>query len=186
MKISAFKKDAPLYRAPVLILFITYLVILAWVIIFKCNVNGEMHVSRNQSWTLWERLSVNLIPFQSTIRSFATASTIGIIEFFFNLIVFVPFGLLLKFLTSNKTTLISAALTSLSVEIFQLFSGWGGPDPTDLIMNFLGALLGVYLYNLLRPKIKDNAINIIVVCCLVLAIPLSVFATVNSIIYFPV
>ena len=186
MKVKIFKKDSPPCKGLILVLLAAYFVILAWVIIFKCNVNGEMHVLRNQSRTLWERMEECLYPFQSTVRAFATQSPIGIIEFFFNLIVFIPFGILFRFLTNTRATLISAALTTLAVEVFQLFSGWGGPDPTDLIMNFGGALLGVHIYRLLRPKIKDYAVNIAACCCLLVAVPVAVFAIVNSIIHFPV
>jgi len=185
MKISIFKKDARLSKPIITILIVLYFIILAWVIIFKCNANNQMHIARNQAKSLMERLAFYPIPFQSTFKAFKDGDIMCIIEFFFNIIVFIPFGLLLRFHLNPKYTLISAGLTSLSVEVFQLLSGWGGPDPTDVILNFGGTLIGVYLYRAFRPRLKDRAINFIAVLCSAAALPVSAFAVINTIVNFP-
>ena len=70
-------------------------------------------------------------------------------------------------------------------EVYQLFSAWGGPDITDVILNGLGVYLGILLYNFLSPRIKSKVINTCALVTIVIAIPLDIFAIINSIINFP-
>ena len=74
---------------------------------------------------------------------------------------------------------------SLSFEIYQLFSCWGGPDISDVILNVLGVFLGAILYDFLITRISSKVINTLALVCIVIAIPLDIFAIINSIIHFP-
>ncbi|MBO5907403.1 MAG: VanZ family protein [Clostridia bacterium] len=170
------------------ILFFTYLIIIAWVIIFKCNVTADMQIAKNQATPLIDRFLVNIIPFQSFIVSVGTSYRFTYAEFFMNFFVFIPMGLGLPFFLGKKkhlTLYITAAIT-LAVEIFQLFSGWGGFDTTDLILNFLGGLVGYALYNKLRPRLSDATVNKITVILLCVFLPFAIAVSVVTALNFPI
>ncbi len=178
------KLNTPLFWA----LFITYLLILAWIIIFKCNVTSDMQIEKNLAKPLIERLLVDIIPFKSFIVSMGSSYKFTYVEFFLNFFAFIPMGLALPFFLGEKkhlTLYITAAIT-LSVEIFQLFSGWGGFDTTDLILNFSGGLVGYIIYNKLRAKIKDTTINKITLALLCVFLPFAVAVTAITALNFPV
>ena len=44
-------------------------------------------------------------------------------------------------------------------ETIQLLTGFGWFDIVDLMVNVLGGFLGIGIYALLRPKLKDEIIN---------------------------
>lgn len=67
-----------------------------------------------------------------------------------NILVFVPFGLMLPLVDKRKRnflqTLINALTLVLGIELFQLFSAFGAFDVDDIILNCLGAALGYGIY----------------------------------------
>lgn len=101
--------------------------------------------------------SIVLIPFKSifTCFSMAAAGETGffIVNFFGNMAMFIPIGffvMLLWRVTGKRAVLIGFGV-SLAIEICQLFTGRCS-DVDDLIINTLGALLGVAVYKLLNIK----------------------------------
>lgn len=188
MKKTDKSTEIKLNKGVLIALFCVYTVILAWVIIFKCNVTADMQIAKNQATPLIDRFLISIIPFKSFIVSMGTSYRFTYVEFFMNFLVFIPMGTALPFFLGEKKkfTLHITALTTLSVEIFQLFSGWGGFDTTDLILNFSGGLVGYILYNKFRPKIKDGTINKITLALLSVFLPFAIAVTVVTIIHFPV
>jgi glycopeptide antibiotics resistance protein len=69
-------------------------------------------------------------------------------EFFGNLILFAPFSILLMlgegYMNKRKIVLM-AFCASLSIEIIQLLTGLGHTDLDDLILNTLGAYVGIWV-----------------------------------------
>ena len=74
-----------------------------------------------------------------------------------NIIWFVPFGVLLPALTklNNIKIMLSAALLSFIIEFMQFAFGTGISEIDDLILNILGAFIGLIIYRLiLKIRIK--------------------------------
>ena len=89
--------------------------------------------------------TLNLIPFQD----FSTSNITGMI---LNAIMFAPLGFLLPLIFERYRrwgrTLAAGFLTSLTVELVQLFTFWA-TDVDDLIMNTLGTFVGFQLAKLI-------------------------------------
>lgn len=129
------------------VLFVLYLVILVWVILFKLQFTlSDIDHTR----------SVNLIPFH---YSTAAGEQFHIGEVRDNVLIFIPFGILLSML-APKMKLRSKILiflgTSLVLETMQYVLTIGGTDITDLITNVSGGAIGIGLYALLLKVVKDK------------------------------
>lgn len=108
---------------------------------------------------------INLVPFRS-IRSYFTHYSRGffMVNFWGNIVMFMPWGFGLVLLWRRKQRLPSVLLHSLgltlTIETVQLFIG-RSVDVDDLILNFLGSCLGAALYFVVRkrfPGIQDLAV----------------------------
>lgn len=64
----------------------------------------------------------------------------------FNIILFIPLGILLRFGLKSKTCMIITFLLSLGIELIQLLTGRGVFEISDIIDNFLGGVLGIIIY----------------------------------------
>ncbi|MBO5981462.1 MAG: VanZ family protein [Clostridia bacterium] len=102
----------------------------------------------------------NLIPFKVFYETFNEVFYTGNINYFLinflgNIILFVPFGIFLPLLW-NISYAKAVGITfciSLFIETAQLFLP-RGTDVDDLILNTLGALLGVFVYMLMKKILK--------------------------------
>ena len=170
-------------------LTVIYIILLIWIIVFKCNYNEGLHIETNRAMTLMERLTYKKIPFEKFIEAVRGGGILAVLElvaFFFNVICFLPYGALFRFFTEKKWLIVTTcAIFSLGVEVFQLFSCWGGPDYIDIISNTFGAFLGLFIYDFLRPRINDLMINKIAKWSVIISTPVALFAIINSIINFP-
>ena len=85
-------------------------------------------------------VTVNVIPFIYMIPDFANACL--------NVLLFIPFGFFLPILWEKfrnvKRTIVAGLLTTLFVEISQLFTG-RATDIDDVITNILGTIIGYYI-----------------------------------------
>lgn len=127
--------------------------------------------------------SVNLIPF----------SDFGSPRFLFqvvmNAVMLIPLGFLLPLLwdvfRSWKATLFAGFLTSLQIEVFQLFC-FRATDIDDLIMNTLGCGIGyVFAWLLFRKRWKNHSENHLTdlkQCVFFYAVPLLVIIFVRTMI----
>ena len=168
------------------VLLASYAVILLWIIVFKCNMNEELNIQENLSKTLWERFTYRIEPFIALRTGLFHGRTNELLAGIFNIACFIPIGMALSFIMNTKRGLCISALAVLSVEIFQLFSGFGGFDYSDVILNTLGTYLGYVLSGAVIKKMSARTVNII---ALSLIPPLTLFAIVvfiRTIILFPV
>jgi glycopeptide antibiotics resistance protein len=113
-----------------------YLLILLWLVLFKFSFDISAVLDHQMR-------SLNLIPF-------AGSSLDNLREKIDNLVVFIPFGLLLS--VNLKRINLWRKLTfvfifSLAVETLQFVLAIGVADITDVITNTLGGLLGLMLYD---------------------------------------
>lgn len=85
------------------------------------------------------RYNLSLIPFED----------VSLIMLFLNLLLFVPYGILLPCVFKNlniKKVVMIGFFTSLSIEVTQLFGG-RYTEIDDLIINTLGTLVGFIIYS---------------------------------------
>ena len=163
-----------------------YTIIVLWIIVFKCNVNDSLHIQENLEKTLWERFTYRLIPFTDLaylIRS-RTFDLEGL-AFLFNIISFMPLGMFLMLFMNKKKSVITLFLFSLGVEIFQLFTGFGGFDPTDLLLNTSGAFFGCLLFKPVYKQFTERALNASLLVTATLLGIWAAFAVVRTIVMFP-
>jgi len=80
-----------------------------------------------------------------------------IFENMWNIVMFVPIGVLFSFITSRKRMAVFLAFVlSLCIELIQLFSMRGLFEFDDMFHNTLGAVIGCLVYMLLRKRKRDN------------------------------
>ena len=185
-KITPKEEQEKINRSNVILLFSFYIIVLLWVIVFKCNAYNELHIDKNLAKPLWERFTRRLIPFQDIVVSIATRNVVDILSFFFNIICCIPGGMLLGFFLKKKWGLIWSTVFILGVELFQLFSGWGGFDLTDIFLNVFGVYLGYLVFDWLYPKLSNKAINSAVLITLIPAFAATTFAIVRTILTSPI
>ncbi|MBQ7944226.1 MAG: VanZ family protein [Lachnospiraceae bacterium] len=102
----------------------------------------------------------NLIPFRVFVETYNEVFVNGHVTYFLinilgNIILFMPFGLVIPLLwkVSCKRTLVIGFCTSLFIEVSQMFLK-RVTDIDDLMLNTMGVLLGVMVYSLLKRCCK--------------------------------
>ena len=128
------------------VLFITYMVLLVWIILFKfsCSINEIINLDKIRR--------INLIPFYDPINIHFHYT-----EMIENVLIFIPFGIYLKMLNKeNKKIIIYGLLLSLALELSQFVFSIGATDITDIITNTLGTTIGVYGYVILEKVFKNK------------------------------
>jgi glycopeptide antibiotics resistance protein len=126
--------------------FAAYLLILLWLVLFKFSydpfgVIRDFHVR-----------TLNLIPFAMAHRS----------EMVSNIVVFIPFGLMLGVCFSELRLRSKLAIIlgfSFGVEVVQFLLAIGVSDITDVIMNGLGGLLGIVGYQAASKLTKQESLE---------------------------
>ena len=135
------KRDiSVIFRHVMTALCIIYLLYLLTVTVFLREGNFEV------------KISSELIPFRNLYRIFKNKTYRELIEVIANILVFVPYGFLLKSIMPKKKYLPIAlgAITTVSIEIIQYFSKRGVFDVNDMINNLIGVLIGYGVYLLLK------------------------------------
>ncbi len=104
----------------------------------------------------------NLIPFKVFYETYIEVFEKGnvyyfLINFLGNIVIFMPFGLFIPALwgVNAKKTVAIGFLASLFIELCQMFLA-RGTDVDDLMLNTVGALLGVIIYKACLKRIKNN------------------------------
>lgn len=111
--------------------FMLFLILLIWIIVFKFRLDFS---------SLKYIRSINLIPFK------ANGVVNGMKETIINLLLFVPLGMYLQyFLKNKKVKIIIIVLISFCFEAIQYILHIGVSDITDIIMNTVGGIIGIYL-----------------------------------------
>ncbi len=130
------------------ILFALYLFILLWLVFFK--------FSFDFSWVLaYQTRSLVLNPF----ADLSHANLQGMV---YNVVVFIPFGLLLSVNLQRATfwrRLAFIILFSLAIEVIQFVFAIGVTDITDVITNTFGGFLGLLLYDLSNKYVDDEKLD---------------------------
>ncbi|QDK71201.1 VanZ family protein [Lactococcus protaetiae] len=129
------------------ILFTIYSLILIWIILFKLSfhpINFLINVNTR---------SLNLVPF---------ALSGGRREVLLNVLIFVPFGVLLNMVGRKIPFLLKILIIcaiSFLFESLQYLLSIGASDVTDLITNSLGGLIGLSLYSIARKLGQERKVD---------------------------
>lgn len=138
-------------------LLVVYLLILIWVVFFKLRFSIASTLDHHQR-------SLNLVPFGApTIIN----GEISYGEAMWNVLFFIPFGLLLNVNFKKINFLLKLSLivgSSLAIELIQYIFAIGSTDITDVITNTTGGFLGLVLYSVLNKFIGDKILDKIIIC----------------------
>jgi len=132
-----------------------YLVILIWLVLFKLQYN-ILSVLFN-----YHHRSLNLIPFAAP--SIVNGSFREMID---NVIIFIPFGLLLNVNFKKVEFLPKFAfilVLSLTFELIQFIFAIGATDITDVITNTVGGFLGLKLYGLSNKYLNNKKLDRVII-----------------------
>lgn len=129
------------------ILFTIYLVLLAWIILFKLQINlSDIDHTR----------STNLMPFH---YSTSVGGWFHFKEVRDNVLIFIPLGIFLSMLASQmklRSKILILVGTSFAFEGLQYILAIGSSDITDIITNSVGGIIGIALYLLLLKAVKNK------------------------------
>lgn len=136
-------------------MFVTYLVLLTWVVLWKLEIPFVGDGTERQ---------VKLVPFVATARAGASAP----VEVLANVMIFVPFGVYLALLAPSTRWWRSAGMiagASLAFEIVQYLLAVGRTDLTDVVANTAGGVLGLGLVGLGRMRWQDGTRTVMTRVC---------------------
>lgn len=146
------------------LLFLFFLIVIT-ILVFTLDGNLMKYDSPKQilayaKWRLKTGHGMNLIPFK-TIKRYYDYRNVNSQLFYNNIIgnilLFVPFGFGLALLWEQKGSFIKMALVSILlpvlIECVQLFIG-RQVDIDDILLNFLGSILGAIIVLLIRKFLK--------------------------------
>jgi glycopeptide antibiotics resistance protein len=128
-------------------LLAVYLLILTWLVLFKFSVHLSLVV--------YPTRVLNLIPF-------AYFSRADLRELFYNVVFFIPMGVLLSVNFKRATfwrRLACVFLFSLAAETVQFAFAIGIADVNDVITNTFGGLLGLMLYGVVSKYVDDDKLD---------------------------
>jgi glycopeptide antibiotics resistance protein len=147
------------------ILLVTFLIYIAWVL---CITLLPITVITTK---LPIYKQVNLVPIVQTIRQYNSSfhGTITYLKPLFllnlvgNIVLFIPFGLLLPLISKYKTfkkIFVFALLFSISIELLQFivyyFGSFRSVDIDDVLLNAMGATIGFFVYTVGRRMNESN------------------------------
>lgn len=125
-----------------------YLVILIWLVLFKLQYNFSSILN-------YHHRNLNLVPYAAPTR-----------EMIDNVIIFIPFGVLLSVNFKKICFLPKLAIimiSSLSVELIQFIFAIGATDIIDLITNTVGGFLRLISYALSRKYINNKKLDRVII-----------------------
>jgi glycopeptide antibiotics resistance protein len=155
--VSALEKEPAREGGRVLlvVLFVVYLILLAWIVLWKLEVPHVGGGALRQ---------IKLIPFAPSGEDEASAP----FEVVANILFFVPFGVYVGLLARSwpwwKAVAVVAG-ASLALEIAQYALAVGRSDITDLIANTAGGLAGIGLLALAYRRLKARTATVMTRIC---------------------
>ena len=173
----------------VIITFITLILFLIWVIIFKAVGITYYHYNvRGIKEQIIHNINLNIIDRFNYQWGYHVIPKTFLIDIIPNIIFFIPFGMLLSVIRKNKfiSNFFIVLGSVFCVELFQLFTGIGGFCFIDILYNITGFFIGFGIYKLLVYLLeKKNLFNIVTnYCCLIfiiIVIPFTIYGLINVI-----
>lgn len=143
-------------------LFLTYLLLLTWMIVFK--------IDMSILYGRYDLAQFNLIPLAGTA---VYNGVLNFPEILFNIISFIPFGIYMEMLfrkASWVSNLLLILLVSFLFEVTQYLLLLGIADITDLLANGLGGAIGINIMYVLTSVWREKAYARMNIFCLILTI----------------
>lgn len=180
-------KDKKTFNILMKISLVLYVLVLVFAIMLKAPMQKDLIANYQflSSMNVNERLIRGLKIFEFyQIEAEIGELTKAIILDILNMIIFIPFGILLAHCFKKnkilKTLLVSFVFIVL-IELFQLYSIIGAFMLNDLLINILGGLIGCFIYILVIKKEKYNVYNVLLLIFIVLCIASLIYLSVNFI-----
>ena len=172
---------------------ILYMFLFIWVVIFKCAIPRSIlgtgySLDPIQFGPTIERYMNMTIKERFLLEFYEKTDTTAVIieEYFLNIIVFLPIGILLAVYIKKHKIILSTVigfLMSSVVELTQLFTRFGGFSFIDLSSNTFGALFGSLIYlglvKIIKPDKVNFAINIASTVVSIICIPIIIYACIS-------
>ena len=121
-----------------------YVLLLIWAIVFKFSFISEINM--NSSMPLGERFWRGFRFFDFFLERNAWRLVRGLLIAILNVLLFLPWGIYASFFYNKKRAVGFACAFSSIVECIQLFARFGVFSFEDMLLNTLGAFLGVLLF----------------------------------------
>ncbi|WP_283591897.1 VanZ family protein [Clostridium butanoliproducens] len=137
------------------ILLYFYFIVLIWILLFKFSVS--LNDILNRAFSGEQLQHINLIPF---------GASGGVKEIVYNIIIFVPLGILIEIVNKKSSMIrnvIYILLFSLFIEVSQSILAVGATDITDLLTNTLGGILGILIYTNLRKVFNSEKLDVVLI-----------------------
>jgi glycopeptide antibiotics resistance protein len=102
--------------------------------------------------------SYNLIPFKTIIEYMFFSNNLNatVVNIVGNILAFVPMGFLVPIVFNRinkfKNIAILVLMVTISIEVTQFIIGVGTCDVDDVILNWIGGMIGFYIYNFTLSK----------------------------------
>ncbi len=165
-----------------ILLFATgiYVLLLVWAIVFKFSFISEINI--NSPMSLGERFLNGFLFFDFFLESNPWRLVRGLLIAILNVLLFGPWGIYASFFYDAKRAVGFACAFSCMVECIQLFFSFGVFSFEDMLLNTLGALLGVWLYQKYINRIPQNTTQAINRWTVRIGAPFAALAYVNVIV----
>lgn len=137
-------------------LLVIYLFAMNWIILFK------MQFSLTSLLQVTNFRSINLVPFVGTA---VYNNQLHFSEIFYNILIFVPFGIYISILKPYWLFLLKLAPiagVSLLFETLQYIFIIGGSDITDFLANTLGGIIGILIFLIFKKLFKNKATKLLI------------------------
>lgn len=162
MEVIVTNNKEKLLRFCTIGLFLTYLVVLIRIVLFKQVALYNLFAAIGSM----ER-TISVIPFTSILDMINdNVSVTRILENILgNIAIFIPFGLLLPIVQKDKSKRIIfyGLITSVLIEIIQYAFALGSSDIDDLMFNTLGVIIGYVFYKIIHQKSCTDTFSIITI-----------------------
>ena len=167
-----------------ILLFALYLVLLVWLVSFKCNlkitITDTYYVFGAMTWE--EKLQFVKQSFLALPEYDKWATVFNDTrQAILNVVAFVPLGIYLRYFAKMRKLFMTAVTTvmiSLMFECVQLVSNIGCFESMDVVTNALGGLIGYLIYKLIY-KNNPKRIKILIIAsfiALTILVPLAFYA----------
>jgi glycopeptide antibiotics resistance protein len=102
-----------------------------------------------------------------------------------NMLIFVPFGILITHFIKKKRVVKALLITfiiSLIIELFQLYTIIGAFMLNDLLINVIGGLIGSILYIIITKNNKYNVYNILLILFIFIELIIVLYLLINFVV----
>lgn len=131
-----------------------YVLLLIWAIVFKFSFISEININSPMSLS-WRFLNGFRL-FDFFLETNPWRLIRGLLIAILNVLLFMPWGIYASFFYDKKRTVGFACAFSCVVECIQLFASFGVFSFEDILLNTLGAFLGILMFEKYINHISEN------------------------------